>query len=266
MPCMVQKSKSKGKRQSIAQKRIQDLKDAGFIVHPKRKFIKGKKNVWLSELRTIIHKSQDQFAAMVGVSTNIIIAVENGRSPLGDNLASRIQAATGASAFHYLLGDNRPVDIAGTPYITGHFENWKKNYSGTDEQDLAEYFGYASDSLLLILKAAKECGTPNNRLPAVRRSFEQWCNGTIDSFRLKESLNAVLKRERKLVKKMTLSYGDWRLKETAGWRKFYEFKDDKRKPDSENLTLSVNVSRGWMTCGNMTVPANGVESEHFVLH
>jgi hypothetical protein len=48
-----------------------------------------------------------------------------------------------------------------------------------------------------------------------------------------------------------------------GDRRFYEFKDDPRKTDSELLTLRVQAHAGFIICGDMKVPEGGIKSEHF---
>ena len=54
----------------------------------------------MAGLRKIIGKSQSQFAAMIGVSIHTVISVENGRNQLSENLARRVQIATGANLLH----------------------------------------------------------------------------------------------------------------------------------------------------------------------
>jgi DNA-binding XRE family transcriptional regulator len=66
----------------------------------------------VSELRKVIGKSQTQFAAMIGMSKDTVISVENERNRLSRNLAKRIEIATGAD----LLGANleSPFKVANT--------------------------------------------------------------------------------------------------------------------------------------------------------
>lgn len=236
-----------------------------FHVTPKRKFIRGKKNIWLSTIRKTIGKSQSDFASMIGISKNVIIAIENGRSPLHQKLAVKIQIATGASAYHFMTGNDQPVDPMGTPYASRHFENWKANYVGNKDSEIQRFYELAIDSLLLILLAARESGRPKNKLPALKQSFGEWCEETVKHFGLKDILNVILKRDRQYVAELTMTYKEWRRKEFKNWGKRYGFKDDKSKPDSENLTLRTNVAPGWNALGDMRIPENRIRSEHFIL-
>jgi transcriptional regulator with XRE-family HTH domain len=260
---MIQKRKSKRKKSPAI---LQHLKKAGFKIYPKRNFIRGRKNEWLSSLRKIIGKSQTQLAAMVGVSPNTIANIETGRSPLKHDLALKINAATGVSAWHYLAGDDRLLDFSGqAPYSHAEFENWRKNYSGTDEKRMNEFFEAASDSLNLIFRAAIKCGSPKNHLPALRQSFYDWCDDSIKYFQLKNPLDEILKEERKFIDELTMRYRDWRRKDMVSWQKFYGFKNDPKKSGDELLTLQVKVYSHWRTCGNMKVPPGGTHSARMVL-
>jgi transcriptional regulator with XRE-family HTH domain len=179
---------------------LQALKDSGWTVYPPRKWRRGEKNKWLPKLRAVIGKSQMQFAAMIGENRRTIINIENGRKRLDGIVGSKILMATGADAGAYLRGRNRLQDIAGADYTHGSFINWRDNYSGTDEKSLNRFFEQASDSLHLILRAAIKCGKPKNHMPALKRSFMDWCLESVKNFQLKNSLDAIILEERNGIK------------------------------------------------------------------
>jgi transcriptional regulator with XRE-family HTH domain len=257
----MQQAKSKRWKLTADQK---ELKKAGVKFYPPRKWKQGQKNTWLAKLREIIGKSQVQFAAMLGEEPKTIINIENGRTRLDGILAHKIQGATGVSAWQYMRGKNRPLDFSGkSPYTRAHFDYWKKVHSDNDEKSINRYAELASDTLLLMLRAAKKCGTPKNHLPALELSFYFWCAEAVKNFQLKPSLDEILKSERKYIKERTMSYHDWRRAEMSGDRNFYEFKDDPKKSDDELLTLRVEAHAGWSICGDMKVPTDGIQSEHF---
>jgi DNA-binding XRE family transcriptional regulator len=240
------------------------LKKLGWKFYPPRKWKQGQKNHWLKKLRNTIGKSQAQFAAMIGEQCKTIINIENGRTRLDGNMAHKIQAATGVSSWLYMQGKNTPMDFGGqTPYVRAHFDYWKHAHSDNDGKDTPEFVELASDTLLLMLQAAKKCGTPKNHLPALKIAFHFWCLESVKNFQLNASLDEILKSERKYIKERTMSYRDWRRPEMAGDRNFYEFKDDPQKTDDELLTLRVEAHAGWSVCGDMKVPEGGIKSEHF---
>jgi DNA-binding XRE family transcriptional regulator len=257
----MQQHKSKRWKLTVEQK---ELKKAGFKFYPPRKWKQGQKNTWLKKLRDIIGKSQVQFAAMIGEPPKTIINIENGRTRLDGILAHKIQGATGVASWKYMQGRNTPLDFSGeTPYTRKHFEHWKQFHGRNDEKYIERFAELASDTLLLMFRAAKLCGTPKNHLPALELSFHFWCIEAVKNFQLKPSLDEILKSERKYIKERTMSYRDWRRAELAGDRNYYEFKDYPKKTDDELLTLRVEAHAGWSVCGDMKVPEGGIKSEHF---
>jgi transcriptional regulator with XRE-family HTH domain len=188
---------SKKRRRKLSRE-LQTLKDAGWTVYMPRKWKQGEKNKWLPKLRRVIKKSQVQFAAMIGEDPKVIINIENGRRRLDGNVANKILFATGADAGVYYIGKtNRLQAVEGGNYTHETFVNWRENYSGTDQKSLNDFFEKASDSLHLILRAAIKCGSPKNHLPALKRSFMDWCLDSVKNFQLKSSLDAIILEERK---------------------------------------------------------------------
>lgn len=261
----MQHPKAKRKKLTSFEKEFRAIeKKGGVKIYPPRKWNQGEKNTWLKKLRQIIGRSQVQFAAMLGEEPKTIINIENGRTRLDGTLASKIQAATGVSAWLYLRGKNRPLDFSGkSPYTRAHFDYWIKIHSDDDDESINKFSELARDTFLLMMRAAKKCGTPKNHLPALKMSFHFWCADAIKNFQLQTSLDEILKSERKYIKERTMSYRDWRRPEMHGDRQFYEFKDDPKKPDSELLTLRVQAHAGWVICGDMKIPEGGIKSEHF---
>ncbi len=52
-----------------------------------------------------------------------------------------------------------------------------------------------------------------------------------------------------------MSYGNWRNLAKEGDRKFYGFKDNPKRPDSENLTLQIETWPKWNPCNDMNPKA-----------
>jgi transcriptional regulator with XRE-family HTH domain len=257
MPCMVQlvKNRLKNGKQSTT------TPNPGIHFYPKRKWEKGQRNKWLSDLRKAIRRSQKQFASMIGVSANVIINIENGKSPLTPTLAQKIYVATGVSSWMYWRGDDRILDISSAPYTRSTFDNWMARYADSDDMRLNEFFRYASDTLFILLAGAAKYKL-KNQLPALRQSFHDWCVESHKRFDLEAPIKEFLK-SRKYIKRLTMSYGDWR---TFGkdFQKLYEFKDDHSKPDDEDLTLQYECTPGFGPCFNMKGPESGIEHEHLV--
>jgi hypothetical protein len=95
-----------------------------------------------------------------------------------------------------------------------------------------------------MLRAARECGSPKNHLPALQLAFDDWCWGAVENFQLEKALNEILKRERRYTEEMTGNYGEWRRQPKA-YRNLYEFEDDPQKPDDELLTLRLEWWPEW---------------------
>jgi len=260
---MIQKRKSKQPNRRAIQQKARELKKQGITLWKKRKFKRGEENKYISDLLKIIGRSQQQLAAMVGVSPNIIANVKSGRSPLKPELAQKIYVATGAWHVPYFRqhrGDDRLLSIYETPYTKATFEHWRKNYGRADQKSINEFFEYASDTLFVMLTAAGKCKLKNH-LPALRQSFWDWCVKSYKFFQLEKPIDEVLK-ERKFIDELTMNYGDWRQNDLMGWREYYEFKDDKRKHNDENLTLRIEAHPGFRPCSDMKPPKNGIKSQH----
>ena len=261
---MIQASKTKQKTSFLTKIDIKDLQRDGIKTWPPRKFVRGQKNKWLSSLLKTIRRSQKQLAAMVGVTPNTIANVMTGRSPLNQKLAQKIYVATGAYHWPYFRGDDKVYALDGTTYSKAEFENWLKNYSDSDEKRVGEFFNYASDTLQVLLNGAARCKLKNH-LPALRQSFLDWCVESYKNFDLEKPIKEFLEG-RKYIQELTMNYQHWRDPHpvNVSLARRYEFKDDPRKLDHENLTLRYETRPGFFACGNMKKPPGGINSETII--
>ena len=65
----------------------------------KQNQLKNKPHEGLKKLRYVLGKSQEQFAAMIGVSVDTIRSIETGRARLTEKVDTKIRLATGATFF-----------------------------------------------------------------------------------------------------------------------------------------------------------------------
>jgi transcriptional regulator with XRE-family HTH domain len=137
----------------------------------------------VAELRKIIGKSQTQFAAMIGVSKDTVISVENGRNQLSRNLAKRIQIATGADLLRATPGN--PLNF------TSHdCKRWRDKFNPSNEAAALKQFEEMKPWLKVVFLAAAKSGLAGNRdrLPAVCLSFREWLNETRQYFKLENEI------------------------------------------------------------------------------
>lgn len=109
---------------------------------------------------------------------------------------------------------------------------------------------------VLMLAAAKPGGGRiTHRLPAVYDSFLDWVEQTCKDFRLQKQIDEVL-AQRKYKNRLTMTWGDWRRKSGSALgpmlKERFGFKDNKRKPDNEELTLEVEECINWQPGGDMS--------------
>src|SRR6185503_17169335 len=98
-------------------------------------------------------------------------------------MAHKIQVATGVSAWCYLKGRNTPLRFDGSePYTRSDFDYWLMAHTDSDDISIEKFSSLASDTFLLMLKAAKQCGRPKNHLPALEMAFQFWCAEMIKNF------------------------------------------------------------------------------------
>jgi DNA-binding XRE family transcriptional regulator len=210
-----------------------------------------KRNTSIRALREIIGRTQSEFAAMVGASKPAVVSWETGRKNLSLQFAHRIWMATGADARSLLRGIGEVLDPAGRrPYTAQDFDRWRKEFRRTDDATAKRYTRLALDSLELIFLAASKpgAGKVKDRLPAAWMSFLEWLDQVVREFKLQPEIDALL-RQRTFKDSLTLTYGQWR--EATGLAEWYGFKDNKRKPASESLTLEVESWPQWAAGGDM---------------
>jgi transcriptional regulator with XRE-family HTH domain len=145
-------------------------------------------------LRKLIKKSQSQFAAMIGVSIHTIISVENGRNQLSENLARRIEIATGADL--RLRHKDQVAAVGGGTFTKAAFEGWRARFS-SDKHNAEGRFNEIKYWIELVLKAAAKPGKAGNRdrLPAVYMALTDWLAETRKAFKLEQEIDEVLEEE-----------------------------------------------------------------------
>jgi DNA-binding XRE family transcriptional regulator len=218
--------------------------------------MKTKPNLAVKALRTIIGRTQDEFAAMIGATRDAVASWEGGRNHVSDTFAQRIFMSTGAFPEDLVKGVGIPRFFLtnGRPYSKGDFDWYRSERTETHTESAIRHAKNGASALeVLLLAAAKPgFGRIKDRLPAVWNSFIDWCDQTREDFKLEKQIDGVLS-QRKFKDRMTGSWGEWRrLKclaarsEAAEWIvSCYNFKDDKRKLDDEELTLEVETCPDW---------------------
>jgi transcriptional regulator with XRE-family HTH domain len=144
----------------------------------------------VAELRKIIGKSQSQFAAMLGVSKDTIISVENGRNQLSRNLVKRIEIATGAE-----LSDGKlESPFSQADYTRNDFNRWREKYGQTSEDAALKQLKEMQMWLKVIFLAAAKSGRTGNRdrLPALSLSLVEWLDEARQKFNLQDEIEEAL--------------------------------------------------------------------------
>ncbi len=216
--------------------------------------MKAKRNETIRELRKIIGRTQEEFAAMIGASKDTVVSWELGRNKLSAQFARRIAFATGAEEEPLLRGRGPLTGYAPRagrqPFTAEFFERHRKSYWGrTDEEAARTHYKHCADALkLLFLAATKPRGAKiRHRLPGVVDSFIQWCERTREDFQLEDQIDELLK-ERSHELEIRHSYGEWREMQKTDPEacRTMGFEDDPTKSDSEVLTRTRKVMPLWL--------------------
>jgi transcriptional regulator with XRE-family HTH domain len=214
----------------------------------------GKANKSVRFVRETLGKSQEQFAALVGVSKDAVVNWENGRTGLSAANAQRIRMATGADTPSLLKGNGLVMDDTGLPYAKAYFDKWTKHLFSTDEATAKRLCQQAAESVELLYMAAGMKDSRNkDRLPAFHAAMLEWLNQAYKDFALGPQVKSILEK-RKHSTSHTMTYGQWREDRAEGYRKFYGFKDNASKPDDAELTLKVECWPIWNAGSKMTPP------------
>ena len=146
------------------------------------------------QLRRIIKRSQSRFAAMIGVSIHTVISVENGRNQLSENLARRIEIATGADLRR--RHKDQVAAVGGGSFTADTFDNWRARFS-SDQKNAEARFSEVKYWIELLLKAAAKPGREGNRdrLPAVYMALTDWLAETRKAFKLEREIDEILEEE-----------------------------------------------------------------------
>jgi transcriptional regulator with XRE-family HTH domain len=207
----------------------------------------------IRELRTILGRTQGEFAVMIGASKDAVVSWELGRNALSESFARRIAFATGVEA-ESLLRSKGPLTCRG---YAGHrvpltkdtyTDRLKRRVGRSDEEIAREHARNCQDALELLLVAGAKAGNirTRNRLPALVESFAQWCERTREDFQLDKAIEEQLsKQEGKL--RLTHPYREWRRmqREDPAVCRVMKFRDDPAKADGESLTLETVVVPIW---------------------
>lgn len=213
--------------------------------------MKTKRNEAIAALRQVIERTQTEFAAMIGATRDAVVSWECGRNRLSREYAYRIEMATGCAADCVLRGRATLMDVFGRPYTRADYDDWRKRIEPSDAATARRYTTRAADSIGLLLEAAAQPGRGRvkDRLPGLWTGFVQWARDAAQDFKLGPELDAILSR-RRIRQSVTITYGDARQMDLRA-RKLWAFKDDRRKPDSASITLTMETHPAWNPGGDM---------------
>jgi transcriptional regulator with XRE-family HTH domain len=193
---------------------------------------KPKFNHPLRVCRQAAGMTQPQLAVGVGCSKVTIQKIENGDLALSPKLAWRLEHAIGANGSELVKGKKgKALDRFGNPFTTQSFQRHKNSGFSFSRTNML-------DAVDLVLKAACQ---PGGKLRPVFHSLCEWLQSTRDGFKLGPHIDALLK-QRKRKDSATMTYGEWRKNPLA---EYYGFKDDKKKPASEPLTMETEAWPMW---------------------
>jgi transcriptional regulator with XRE-family HTH domain len=209
-------------------------------------------------LRKLIKKSQSQFAAMIGVSIHTIISVENGRNQLSENLARRIEIATGADL--RLRHKDQVAAVGGGTFTKAAFEGWRARFS-SDKHNAEGRFNEIKYWIELVLKAAAKPGKAGNRdrLPAVYMALTDWLAETRKAFKLEQEIDEVLEEEPHAIINVAYDFDNLmrdkkefefvaRMLETTPKEllsKFHHYSRGLKQKDRVQLHASYEMRRAW---------------------
>jgi transcriptional regulator with XRE-family HTH domain len=171
------------------------------MIQDRRK--RDRRNRSLVALRKIIHRTQAQFAALVGVSTDTVVSWENGRNRLTAEKARAIHVATGARTPELLKGQGKVKNMDRLPYSLADFDAWHRTYLGSTDESRADYFSqqaYIHVWLLFHAAAKPGAGKLKQRLPAVWISFLEWADQIAENCQLKRQIKEVQSKHKRWLK------------------------------------------------------------------
>ena len=151
----------------------------------------------VTQLRKIIGKSQSQFAAMLGVSKDTIISVENGRNQLSKSLAGKILISTGVSftdnIWHKGLEDYTKTD----------FDEFRKEFYSPYNETISGRLSEVQSGVGIALRAAAKPGVAGvkDRLPAVYFSLLEWLKDIRKNFKLGPEMDEIVEDETRFIKR-----------------------------------------------------------------
>jgi transcriptional regulator with XRE-family HTH domain len=106
-------------------------------------------------IRTVLGKTQPEFAELVGTSAIALKRVENETLGLSTDLASRITAATGAATDQLLKGrKGKALGWDGEPYTLETYRRWNAHWSANDDEAARRKAAELAEFVLLVCRAA----------------------------------------------------------------------------------------------------------------
>jgi DNA-binding XRE family transcriptional regulator len=195
----------------------------------------------VAKLRKIIGTSQTRFAAMIGVSKHTVISVENGRNLLSQNLAEKIEVATGAN----LKREKIQSPFNDEDYTRADFARWHTQTHPSTEAVALQQFDLMKSLLKVIFLASAKSGLAGNRyrLPAVSLSFRDWLNETRHSFKLETEMENFLEDETRHLSRHAMPIDSLLEKPTEAEEKLREFEIDFNRIKKQLMEHAV---RGWL--------------------
>lgn len=172
------------------------------------------------------HATQARFAALIGVATPTIQSIENGRLPLSERLALRIERATGADHRELLKGSaGKARTITGEPFSATFFQNWRDSQNtrvssptpaadtGTESiaAAVSRELGFWTRTLVAASTPAPEDPQSNTvapRLTAVRFAVAEALEKICADLRLSNRIESLLRPLRE-VEYCSGSLNDW---------------------------------------------------------
>ena len=163
-----------------------------------------------------------------------------------------------------------------TEYTKELFEDWNSRlFPNSEESAWTQFENIIAPKMLLLLLAATrpaKMSKVKNRMAGLIQSWATWANDAVANFDLKPQIEDILKQF-PLNEVKTMTWGEWRRKiqweanNLKEWReknpgkpdpfhgdftkKWYGFRDNPIKKDSETLTLKATSHYTWFAMSGM---------------
>jgi hypothetical protein len=149
------------------------------------------------DLRTLLEKTQKQFAEAIGVSAVCVERVENRRLGLSRRIRRLIQFETGIDP-GCLTGKLRKLrNRKGEPYTKEFYKLWQDRYSWQDEHMIEHFSGVFSEAIKTLLQASVR--GHRRRLWQVAAEIAETLDQCRADFNLQQPTNEILAKQRSLL-------------------------------------------------------------------